>query len=124
MFDDIIFEKAPVKCKCGADITDFQTKQFECCLNTYRINKNNKFQSENYHIRDAKRSEQTKIGGKGKSLWLPIMIKEHKGWQTLKWTDTIYCHTFCHNCNKWWFDIEMIWIKGKLDSIKIKKRKL
>jgi len=37
MFDTIYLDKA-IACKtCGADILDFQTKEFESCMNHYRI---------------------------------------------------------------------------------------
>ena len=35
---DTIYLKNPIACKtCGADILDFQTKEFDNCLNHYRI---------------------------------------------------------------------------------------
>ncbi len=120
MFDDIIFEKAPVICKCGNKITDFQTKQFYNLLDKYKVTKRNKLKLEIYKLKPPKRNEQVTI----KDIKIPFVIKEHDRWKILKLTDTIYCYTFCEKCRKWWFDVKMIWIKGKLNDLKIKRRKL
>lgn len=120
MFDDIIFEKAPVNCKCAKEIKNFQTKDLENLLTTFKVTKRNKFKKEIIRLRKPYKREQYKIG----KIVLPFMVKEHKGWKTLNLTDTIYCCTDCDNCGNWWFDIKMIWIKGKLDSLKIFKTKL
>lgn len=116
MFDRIIFEKAPIKCKCGNEITDFQTKDFSCTLDTYKVSKRNKFKVEKY------RWELTEEFKKDESV-RPISRKVSLGWKVLKLTDSFWCYEYCSRCKKWWFDIEMIWIKGSLDKLKVFKRR-
>lgn len=123
MFDSVYFEKAPLKCKCGQEITNFQTKQFSNLMEVYQISKNNKLQIENYTITVLTDKEQEEYKKKNNTWFAPFWRKERSGWKTLKWTDTIYCYTFCPVCQKWWFDLEVVFIKGKLDEIKVRRRK-
>lgn len=117
MFDTIIFEKSPVKCECGHEQLDFQTKQYNCLLDNYKITKDN----ELLHERSV--WELTEAYKKNKDA-RPVCESKHISWDVLNWTDTIHCYSHCTKCGLWWFDVVLVFIKGKFDSIDVQKRKL
>jgi len=120
MFDDVVFEQAPIKCKCGAEVKYFQTKDFENLLDCYRVNIHGQLERETYQFRAPRPDEIRKIG----DVTLPLTVKESTGWHSLKKTCTLYVYTYCNQCGKYWFEIELEYFRGKLMSTKISKRKL
>ena len=120
MFDDVFFDQAPVKCRCGAEMTDFQTKDFENMLDCYRVNLHGQLERQSYSLRDPKPEETRKIG----SMTFPLFIRESTGWELVKETQTVHVYSDCHQCGKYWFDIHLEYFRGKLVSTKISKRKL
>ncbi len=117
MFDTIIFETAPVKCECGHEQLDFQTKQYECMSDVYKITKNNELLHERQVWQMCEAYKKDKNAR-------PLMESKHISWDVLDWTDTIYCYSHCDKCQKFWFDIVIIFVHGKFDSIDVQKRKL
>ena len=87
MYDNVCFEKSPIKCKCGKKLTYFQTKSINCEMEGYYVGKNNKIRKENG--------------------------KDRRRWINLKWTTILVCCNFCE-CNKWFFDLVLFLREGKI----------
>jgi hypothetical protein len=117
MFDSIAFEISPIKCECGHEQKNFQTKQYACLLEKYIVTKDNKLQ----YVRNVwELTEEFKKDTNAR----PICRTRAVNIENLNWTDTIHCYSSCDKCGKYWFDVLMVWIAGKLHSINVQKKKL
>ena len=115
MFDELYFEKPYIKCPCGCGITYFQTKSLDNVMAQYRLTVDNQLQVEEYSIREPRPEEQTDIKG----VKFPLWIKEHTGWANTDLTTTLNLHNLCPQCGKYWFDVVIVVIYGKVDKIDV-----
>lgn len=114
MFDDIHFEKSPIEGK--RNIKDFQTKSFECFLDSYRITENNKLQYQECTYREPKPEEQNEVAG----VMLPLMVRENIGWKDMDdYVGTVYCYTSEEGV---WYDVKITVIYGEVDKIEVEQR--
>ncbi len=100
-FDSIIMEN-PIKCKCGEELSNFQTKGLDCGLVSYVITKKGKFRENWKRYVDPKRNAKKYV------------YFEDIGFEL---------HTSCRGCGRW-HELYAIFLDGKLAKLKHESRKL
>lgn len=113
MFDSVLFERAPVVCKCGNFVVDFQTKSLHNALEDYVVTEDDFLMFQDYEIRKDPTEED------------PLRIDKIN----LELQHTAYCgpmevHTSCDKCDNYWFSINLNLNNGQIDTIKVKTDKL
>lgn len=119
MFDEITFEKAPIICKCGNKLDYFQTKDFDNVLDNYRIKENKDLEVQDWHLESIPENEQEELKKKSGFNWSPSLRRVNTGWSKVKWTEKIHCHSDCEKCRKYWFDLLLDIVKGKVRKIEV-----
>lgn len=115
MFDTVYIEKKEIVEKLNSllkekrEIYELQTKDLENMLANYRV-KETYLESEDYIIREPKKSETRKIG----NMTLPLYVREATGWRKLKYTQTLGVYTSSEKGK--WIDVILEFYRGKLMS--------
>lgn len=107
----------PIKCECGKELEDFQTKGGPCIMTTFRI-KDGQLEEEDWKLETNPEYEVAKKDGTLKDKWIAPLMKKSFGWKQLKDTDTLYFYTSCHECGNW-IDVEAVIVDGKVRPLKI-----
>jgi len=105
MFDEIHSEEG-IKCNCGEEIHDFQTKDLDNLLEQFILNKNGTIDAEDYTLKSLPKEERNEFG-------FPFFKKELKGFYKMNLTDTIHCYTNCGH-GKCWIDMTLTFVDGTL----------
>ena len=106
MFDNIIFADTPITCKCGYKQKCFQTKNPENCSDNYEVNKDGALLIEIFEMReDPERHPLFDIA---------TYDKVSIGWEEIKHTGEIECHTSCPKCGDYWFEVYLLYSNGIL----------
>jgi len=115
MFDIVLFEKSPVKCECGHQPTDFQTKSRDNYLETYLIT-DKTVELEDFDLVAIPKEKM-------KNRRFPRFNRVNKGYRKLEDSGHIDCYTGCDKCEKHWWDICILFKNGNIIGTKIYLRK-
>jgi hypothetical protein len=103
---DAIYSEEGIKCNCGEEIHDFQTKDLDNLLEQFIVHKDGTIHAEDYKLTILPEAERNQFG-------FPFFKKEIQGFYKMDLTTNLHCHTICGH-GKCWIDMTLSFVDGTL----------